>query len=132
MMIAANIPSGIRYRVARKACELATKLDGLLVKEVNGVVQSRYKHMFGQNPSFSSHLRIFGEAGVVTLKQQTQSKLANRGETCLFVGYAEKHTGDTYEMWNPVTGRVHLSRDIRWLNRMFYSPRENPEDETET
>eukprot|EP00980_Cylindrotheca_fusiformis_P010432 scaffold2318_cov88-Cylindrotheca_fusiformis.AAC.1 len=25
------------YRVARKACELATKLDGLLVKEVNGV-----------------------------------------------------------------------------------------------
>eukprot|EP00980_Cylindrotheca_fusiformis_P024487 scaffold11958_cov69-Cylindrotheca_fusiformis.AAC.1 len=37
MMIAANIPSEIRYRVARKACELATKLDGLLVKEVNGV-----------------------------------------------------------------------------------------------
>ena len=38
----------------------------------------------------------------------------------MFVGYALDHPGDTYRMWDPNTGRVHTSRDVTWLNRMYY------------
>ena len=40
----------------------------------------------------------------------------------MFVGYANNHTGDTYEMWDPMTNSIHTTRDIQWLNRMYYSP----------
>jgi hypothetical protein len=29
---------------------------------------------------------------------------------------------DTYRMWDPRSTRVHVSRDIIWLGRMFFSP----------
>jgi hypothetical protein len=36
------------------------------------------------------------------------------------VGYAPHHDGDCYMMWDPHTQRIHESRDITWLKRMFY------------
>jgi hypothetical protein len=40
----------------------------------------------------------------------------------MFVGYAIDHTGDTYQMWDPTTSRVHKTRDVIWMKQMFYSP----------
>jgi hypothetical protein len=40
----------------------------------------------------------------------------------MFIGYAKEHSGDCYEMWSPVTRRKHVTRDVIWLRRMFYSP----------
>ena len=132
MMIAANIPKELRYKVARKAISCATKVDGLLLHEVDGEVKSRYQHFCRSNPAFADHLRIWGEAGVVTLKETKGSKLSDRGITCMMLDYATNHTGDTYEMWNPNTGMVHVTRDIRWLNRMYYKPGETEVNENET
>jgi hypothetical protein len=39
----------------------------------------------------------------------------------MFVGYSLDHTADCYEMWNPATSRVHQTRDVIWLNRMYYN-----------
>ena len=38
----------------------------------------------------------------------------------MFVGYATKHAGDCYRMFNEDTLKVHLTRDVHWLNRMYY------------
>jgi hypothetical protein len=38
----------------------------------------------------------------------------------MFVGYALGHTGNTYRMWDPKTGGVHVSCDVIWLQQMFY------------
>jgi hypothetical protein len=38
----------------------------------------------------------------------------------MFVGYTLGHTGDTYRMWDPKTGGIHVSRDVIWLQHMFY------------
>jgi hypothetical protein len=38
----------------------------------------------------------------------------------MFVGYAIDHTGDTYRMWDPTMSRVHETRDVIWMKRMFY------------
>jgi hypothetical protein len=40
----------------------------------------------------------------------------------MFVGYSLDHTADYYEMWcDPATSRVHQTRDVIWLNRMYYN-----------
>jgi hypothetical protein len=38
----------------------------------------------------------------------------------MMVDYSINHTGDVYEMWNPTTNRIHTTRNVIWLRRMFY------------
>ena len=38
----------------------------------------------------------------------------------MMVGYALDHAGDCYRMYNPITKGIHQSRDIKWLNRMYF------------
>ena len=49
----------------------------------------------------------------------------------MFVGYAIDHDGDVYRMWNPNTNRVLVSRDVIWLKRMYFEPKEIPEIEVQ-
>lgn len=120
MMNRANIPDEKRHLLIPKAIKCATKLDGLTPIDVNGSINTRYVHLFGKNPSFVKYLRTWGEAGTVTLKQKIHPKEQDKGVTCMFVGYAEDHPGDCFEMWDPITSRVHKSRDVTWLRHMFY------------
>jgi hypothetical protein len=39
--------------------------------------------------------------GVVTTKADIQGKLANRGTTCMFMGYSVDHSNDVCRMLNP-------------------------------
>ena len=45
-----------------------------------------------------------------------RSKLDNREKTCMFVGYADDHSGDVYRFLNIHTKKIIMSRDARWLN----------------
>ena len=67
------------------------------------------------------HLRSFGEMAVVAIHEgeKMRSKLDNRGKTCMFVGYADDHSGDVYRFLNVKTKRIIMSRDARWLNIMW-------------
>ena len=38
----------------------------------------------------------------------------------MMVGYADGHAGDCYQMWNPDTNKVYESRDVVFLQRMFF------------
>jgi hypothetical protein len=38
----------------------------------------------------------------------------------MMVGYSTDHAGDCYQMWDPVTGGVHDTRDVTWMHRMFF------------
>ena len=86
--------------------------------EINGVTKTRIEHYQGSLPEFASHLRTFGEAG--TVKISKDGKVKDRGVTCMFVGYASDHTGNVYRMFNPLTKRVSVTRDVFWLHRMYY------------
>lgn len=48
----------------------------------------------------------------------------------MFVGYSLEHSGDCYRMWDPKMGRIHISRDISWLDKMYFSKQHdhNPPD----
>ena len=38
----------------------------------------------------------------------------------MFVSYALNHNDEVYQMWNPNSSRIHVSRDVTCLRRMFY------------
>ena len=38
----------------------------------------------------------------------------------MFVGYPDDHPADTFNMWDPTTKRTHKSRDVIFLNRLFF------------
>jgi hypothetical protein len=104
-------------------------LDGFATIKIDDKEDTRFNHWCGLNPQFINHLRVWGEAGTVKIKTATTPKLADRGVQCVFVGYATGHSGDTYRMWDPKTGGVHLSRDVIWLRRMYYQPNDENNDE---
>ena len=66
--------------------------------EVENYKAMRYEHFWGKLPKFVSHLRTWGEAGTVKLKNKHSSKMSDRGLVCMFVGYAKDHDGDCYKM----------------------------------
>jgi hypothetical protein len=66
-------------------------------------------------------LRSFGEIGVVTTKDNIQSKLKNRGTPCIFVGYSVHHENDVYRMLNLDTKRIIHLCDIIWLNEVYHN-----------
>ena len=78
------------------------------------------EHWSGNKPEYALNLRTWGEAGTIKLKTQMTGKLEDRGVQCMFVGYAKDHAGDVYRMWDPDTNRIHETRDIIWLRRMYF------------
>ena len=122
LMIDANVPLAIRYRLFREAFQTATLLDGLVPIELDGITKSRYAHWSGEgDPKFAKVLRTWGEAGTVKLKNLQTGKLDDRGTPCMFIGYALDYAEDVYRMWDPHTGGVHETLDIIWLRRMYYT-----------
>ena len=125
LMYQANVPQEIRYKVVKEVVKTATLLDGLTVIEIDGKKATRYVHRDGKNPGFVNHLRTWGEAGIVKTKGTMTPKLKDRGVPCMLVGYNPNSGGDVYRMWNPTTNRVHNTRDVLWLKRMYYQPPAN-------
>ena len=64
------------------------------------------------------YMRTFGEMAVIAIHEgkKMRSKLDDRGKTCMFVGYADDHSGDVYRFLDIHTKRIIMSRDDRWLN----------------
>ena len=120
MMMAAHVPLHKRYKLYREALSTATKLEGLTIVETGTAICTRYELWGDEIPKFLQHLRIWGECGVVQTKKVGTPKLENRGTVCMFVGYADSHAGDFYRMYDEDIQRVHITRDVRWLHRMYY------------
>jgi len=96
-----------------------TALDNLIPVTFNGVTKTRYEHAGFEIPKFVKYLRTFGEAGIV--KNGKDGKVGDRGITMVFVGYADERAGNCYRMYNPVTSRVSVTRDVLWVGRMYFT-----------
>ena len=117
----ANLPMEMRFRLFGEIFTTITLLDGLTIIEVDGLKQSRYKHIFKKKPKFVKYLRTIGKAGTVKITSDTTPKLQDRGIHCIFVGYALNHPEGCYCMYDPATHRVRQSHNMVWLHRMFYA-----------
>lgn len=66
---------------------------------------------YGKKPNLSN-LREFGQV-VYTKKLGYLKKLQDRSDKGIFVGYAP----NGYRVWNPVTRKIYVSRDIKFTNQ---------------
>ena len=63
----------------------------------------------GKKPSLS-HLVVFGCDAYVHAPKEKRTKLYNKYERCIFIGYKDGLKG--YNIWNPKTRKVVYSQDV--------------------
>ena len=56
------------------------------------------------------HLRVFGCICYAHVPDVLRKKLDDKAEKCIFLGYSQKTKG--YKLYNPVSGKVIVSRDV--------------------
>ena len=112
-------PDALKYKVWAECANISTDLWNIQVQQDQ--VISPHELFFGSLPKYSRHLHVFGQMGIVldgsasTLKD----KLKNKGVKKMFVGYSRLHSHDVCRMYNLDTGRVSVTRDIRWLDQLI-------------
>jgi hypothetical protein len=63
----------------------------------------------GKKPSLGN-IRVFGCDSYVHVPKENRSKLDNKVEKCIFIGYKDGVKG--YKIWNPETKKTVYSRDV--------------------
>ena len=62
------------------------------------------------------HLQPFGRIAYITNSNKLKAKLDDRAKKCVFVGYAQDHSGDTYKFYDPATKQTIMSHDVhQWM-----------------
>ena len=112
-------PKNLKMKVWAECANVSNDLWNIQVQKDEE--NSPHELFFGNLPAYAHNLQVFGKAGVVLKggKKTIKAKLTSRGDRKYFVGYSKQHGHDVYRMWNPQTGRVSVTRDIRWLNRFL-------------
>jgi hypothetical protein len=120
LMSRANSPRIYRYWLFWLVTEMACALDWLTVVTVDGVMAMQIKHFADKIPDFVKNLKTFGEACVVTIAGSIKSKVNMRGVVCMMGGYCTDRAGDCYRMYDPIRNNIYETRDVVWLNRMYF------------
>ena len=125
MMGTSYMPDESRGKVSLEVLKCATMFNGLRLVAVNGKRNTRDDHIHGNNPRWATHLRTWGEAGVV--KEGKDEKTGDKGIAMMFVGYPVNRETDSVRMWNPITNEVVTTRDVIWLKQMFFEHKADEE-----
>ena len=113
-----NISRVIHYKLCGKVSKSVSKLDQLIVIEINGVKKTRFNHYTGVSPPWVKHMRTFGKA--VTVRTGKDDKVGDHEITMMFLGYAENREGNCYIVFNPHRSSVVETHDVTWLHCMYY------------
>ena len=97
--------------------ETVNKLESIMIKPHEE--KCAHEKFYEKIPDYAKYLRTFGLLGVVRSIAKAKATPEYRGKTCMFLSYAQNHTGGTYHMLNLRTKRIVPSRDIIWLNKTY-------------
>jgi len=75
-----------------------------------------FESWYGRKPNISN-LRVFGSEFYTLVPKEMRRKLDARGTLCIFVGNSDTQKGDRY--WDPVTGKINVSRDVTPSNHHY-------------
>jgi hypothetical protein len=117
MMNQSGFTKKMRGLMWAECARTATMLSNVVTENPDG--KTPYELMYGEQPNWAQSLRTFGEIAVLRNLQsygKDITKLDNRGKVCMFVGYSDEHPKNTYRFLNLNTGKIVMSRDIRWLS----------------
>ena len=93
-----------RAEVVENACYLVNRSPSSALED-----KTPHEVWTGKKPSLS-HLRVFGCDAYVHVPKEKRTKLDNKSERCIFIGYKDGLKG--YKLWNPETRKVVYSRDV--------------------
>ena len=116
MLNCANLKGKMRGKLWAECVRTATMIDVVLTKEGE---TGPYTKFFNQPPKYFSKPRTFGEMGILKKNKKMFSKLENKGQSCMFMGYSEDHSPDTYRLYVLATRRLVIARDVLWLNAKY-------------
>jgi hypothetical protein len=69
------------------------------------------------------HLRTFGCIEYAHIPSELRKELDDKSEKCIFTGYSE--TSKSYRIYNPITKKLILSKDVKFLENQFWNDSEN-------
>jgi hypothetical protein len=95
------------------------QLENNIVKEKDK--QSTAKKVHGTSPKWISNMRSFGEMDIIARHSENEirNKLAQQGNTVMFVGYLNINEKDVYQFMNIATKKTMFSREVIWLNKTY-------------
>src|SRR5210317_1405024 len=109
-----DLSQELKSKLKGEAVRTLTIADNLTYRGKIGMCP--YERFYKRRPLGIEYLRRFGEIGVICNRIKLKAKDEDRGIKCIFVGYADDHTPDTYQMYNLNMKKIVLSRDICWLD----------------
>ena len=94
---------------------METQLDNILVKRNH----CSYELIFKKKPKVWSELHGFGEICIYSKLLKTSSKINNKGELSMMVGFSYNHPNLTFRLFKFSTKSIIHSRDVKWLNKYY-------------
>ena len=76
MIVQANFPEEIKYKLCKACFNCATHLSNLAVVTLSGKTAIRYECFYEAKLCYAKHLRIWGEACTVSMRKN--GKVGNR------------------------------------------------------
>ena len=70
-----------------------------------------------------AHLRTFRCIAYAHIPSELRKKLDDRSKKCIFTGYSE--TSKAYRLYNPISKKLILSRDVKFLENQLWNEYEN-------
>jgi hypothetical protein len=119
MLNAARITVALRKGLWASCANISVQLENIIVKEKHD--QSASEKVYGTNPKFISNMRSLGEMAIIARHsdKKVRNKLADCGNTVMFIGYSDTHVKDVYMFMNIATKKTMMSRDVIWLNKTY-------------
>ena len=120
MLLEAGFNEQLRNRLWIYAATTATEIENHLITQYKQI--SSFKQFFPDKESIDlTKLKVFGSIGIVArlVGKNVTSKLEDRGMPAIYLGRAIDHTCDTYKFYNMKTQSDFLSRDVRWLRKLY-------------
>ncbi|CAH9137975.1 unnamed protein product [Cuscuta epithymum] len=111
MLITANLPAQFWVDAVLTATFIINRLPS---PTLHGV--SPYEKLFHSAPDLSG-MRVFGCACFPNFNATSANKISPRSVQCVFLGYASEYKG--YRCLDPISGRVYISRNVRFLENVF-------------
>ena len=94
MLIQAGIDSKGKGEFWCEVISTATKLDNITARPER--TKPPHTLFYGKDAKYMRCMRAFGEMAVIAIHEgkKVRSKLDDRVQTCMFVGYADDHSRD--------------------------------------
>ena len=120
MMFQSNVPKRYWSDAVMSACYLINRIPTRVLQD-----QSPFEVLNKIKP-FLNHLRVFGCVSYVMVPGEMRNKLEPKSIRTMFIGYSSSQKG--YKCIDPKTRRVHVSREVKFMESKGYYEERSWED----